>query len=61
MCPGHSQPLPPPAWAGTCAPGQPQEQTLVGDPHAEVGLMSQLSPRGHATKEDELKSLLAAV
>ena len=33
----------------------------MGDPHAEVGLKPQLSPRGHATKEEELKSLLTAV
>ena len=45
----------------SCAPGQPQEQTLVGGPHIEVELKPQLSSRGHATKEEKLKSLLAAV
>ena len=33
----------------------------MGGTHAEVGLKPQVSPRGHATKEEELKSLLAAV
>ena len=33
----------------------------VGGSHAAVGLKSQLSSRGHATKEEELKSLLTAV
>ena len=32
---------------------------MVG-PHAEVGLRPQLSPRGRATKEKKLKSLLEA-
>lgn len=49
----------PPPWAGLCAPGQLQEQTLVGDPHTEV--KPQLSPRGCPTKGEELKSLLMAV
>ena len=31
----------------------------VGGPHAEVGLKPQLNLRGHATKEEELKSLTA--
>ena len=43
----------------TCALGKPREQTLVGGTHAEVGLKPQLSPRDFATKEEELKSLLA--
>ena len=47
--------------ADLCAPGQPQEQTRVGGPHAEVGLKPQLSPWGRATKEVKLKSLFAAV
>ena len=46
--------------ADLCAPGQPREQTPVGGPHAEVVLKPQLSPRGCATKEEKLKSLLAA-
>lgn len=36
------------------------EQTLVGGPHREVGLKTQLSPQGHVTKEKELKYLLIA-
>lgn len=31
--------------------GQPQEQTPMGGPHAEVGLKLQLGPRGCATKK----------
>ena len=57
--------------ADPSAPGQPQEQTPVGGPHAEVRLEPQLSPRGRATKEEEknlsmllhklqIKSLLSA-
>ena len=46
--------------ADSCTPGQPQKQTPVGGPHAEVGLKPQLSPRGHAAKEEKLKSLLTA-
>ena len=53
-------PLPPPAWVGACAPGLPQEQTLVGGTHAEEGLKKLLSSTGYATKEEKLKSLLAA-
>ena len=45
---------------GCVCPGQPREHTLVGSPHGEVGLKPQQSPRSHATKEEELKSLLAA-
>ena len=41
-------------------PGQPQEQTPVGGPHAEVGLKPQLGPRGGVTKEEEQKSFCAA-
>ena len=33
---------------------------LVKATHAEVGLKPQLSPRGHATKTEELKSVLMA-
>lgn len=30
----------------------------MGGPQAQMGLKRQLSPRGHATKEEEPKSLL---
>jgi len=40
-------------------PGQPQEQTPVDDPHAEVEikpqLKPQLKPRGSAAKEEDPK------
>ena len=36
-------------------PGQPQEQTPVDDPHAEVEIKSQLKPRGRVTKEEDPK------
>ena len=36
-------------------PGQPQEQTPVGDPHAEVNIRPQLKPRGSAAKEEDPK------
>lgn len=29
----------------------------MGDPHTEVGLKAQLSPRGYATKQENLTSL----
>ena len=45
--------------ADPSAPGQPQEQTPVGGPHAGVGLKPQLSPRGRTTKEEEQKSFWA--
>ena len=35
-------------------PGQPQEQTPVDDPHAEVEIKPQLKPRGSVTKEEDL-------
>ena len=44
-----------PALTGTNlgSPGQPQEQTPVDDPHAEVEIKTQLKPRGSvANKED---------
>ena len=44
-----------------CASGQPQEQTPVGGPHIGVGLKPQLYSRGHAAKEEKLKSLLTVV
>ena len=36
-------------------PGQPQQQTPVGDPHAEVEIKPQLKPRGSVAKEEDLK------
>ena len=50
---------PPPHLALTGAnpspPGQPQEQTLVDDPHAEVEVKPQLKPRGSVAKEEDPK------
>ena len=50
---------PPPHLALTGAnpnpPGQPQKQTPVDDPHAEVKIRSQLKPRGSVAKEEDLK------
>ena len=50
---------PPPHLAFTGAnpspPGQPQEQTPVEDPHAEVEIKPQLKPRGSVTKEEDPK------
>ena len=37
-------------YAGTCAPGKPLEQMLVGKTYAEVGLKPHLSPRGYTTR-----------
>jgi len=36
-------------------PGQPQEQTPVDDPHAEVEIKPQLRPRGSVAKEEDPK------
>ena len=36
-------------------PGQPQEQTPVDNPHAEVEIKPQLKPRGSVTKEEDPK------
>jgi len=36
-------------------PGQPQEQTPVDDPHAEVDIKPQLKLRGSVTKEKDGK------
>ena len=36
-------------------PRQPQEQTPVDDPHAEVGIKPQLKPRGNVAKEEDPK------
>jgi len=38
--------------ANPSPPGQPQEQTPVDDPHAEVEIKPQLKPRGNAAKEE---------
>ena len=38
--------------ANPSPPGQPQEQTPVDDPHAEVEVKPQLKPRGVAKEED---------
>ena len=50
---------PPPHLALTGAnpspPGQPQKQTLVGEPHAEVEIKPQLKPRGSVAKEEDPK------
>ena len=47
---------PPPYLALTGAnpslPGQPQEQTPVGNPHAEVEIKPQLKPRGRVVEEE---------
>ena len=51
-------PLPHLAFSGAnpSPPGQPQKQTPVDDPHAEVEIKPQLKPRGIVAKEEELKS-----
>ena len=50
---------PPPHLALTGAnpspPGQPQEQTPVDNPHAEVEIKPQLKPRGSVAKEEDPK------
>jgi len=50
---------PPPPLALTGAnpspPGQPQEQTPVDDPSAEVEIQPQLKPRGSVAKEEDRK------
>ena len=35
--------------------GQPQEQTPVDDPHAEVEIKPKLKPRGNVAKEEDPK------
>ena len=51
--------VPPPHLALTEAdpspPGQPQEQTPVDDPHAEVEIKPQLKPRGSVAREEDPK------
>ena len=44
-----------PHWANPGPPGQPQEQTPVDDPHAEVEIKPQLKPRGSVAKEEDPK------
>jgi len=41
--------------ADSSPPGQPQEQTPVDDPHAEVELKPQLKSRGSVAKEKDPK------
>ena len=41
--------------ANPSPPGQPQEQSPVDDPNAEVEIKSQLKPRGSVTKEEDPK------
>ena len=41
--------------ANPSPPGQPQEQTPVDDPHAEVEIKPQLKPRGSVAKEEDPK------
>ena len=48
-------PAPPPhpglTGAAPSPPGQPQEQTPVDDPHAEVGIKPEFKPRGRVAEE----------
>ena len=59
MLPETQAAAPPPGLALTGAnpspPGQPQEQTPVDDPHAEVEIKPQLKPRGSVAKEKDSK------
>ena len=41
--------------ADPSAPGQPQEQILMGGPHAEVEIKPQLKLRDTVSKEEDLK------
>ena len=41
--------------------GQPQEQTPVDDPHAEVEIKPQLKPRGSVANEEDPKTFPPAV
>ena len=41
--------------ANPSPPGQPQEQTPVDNPHAEVEIKPQLKPRGNVAKEEDPK------
>ena len=42
--------------ANPSPPGQPQDQTPVDDPHAEVEIKPQFKPRGSVTKEEDPKT-----
>ena len=46
---------PGPHWASPSPPGQPQEQTPVDDPHAEMEIKPQLKPRCSVAKEEDPK------
>ena len=46
---------PGPQGANPSPPGQPQEQTPGDGPHAEVGIKTQVKPRGGAAKEEDPK------
>ena len=41
--------------ANPSSPGQPQEQTPVDNPHAEVEIKPPLKPRGSVAKEEDPK------
>jgi len=43
--------------ANPSPPGQPQEQTPVNNPHAEMEIKPQLKPRGSVAKEEDCKTL----
>ena len=47
--------------ANPSAPGKPQEQTSVDDPHAEVEIKPQFKPRGSMAKEKDPKTFPPAV
>ena len=51
-----SSSTPGPHGANPSPPGQPQEQTPVDGPHAEVGIRPQLKPRGSVAKEEDPKA-----
>ena len=65
----HNTPYPTPAWVNKCASisyffhssFQGSQQTPEGGPHEEVRPKPKLSPRGCETKDDEGKTLHAAV
>ena len=44
-----------PTEANPSPPGQPQEQTPVDDPHAEVDIKPQVKPRGSVAEEEDPK------
>ena len=47
--------------ANPITPGQPQEQTPVDNPHAEVEIKPQLKLRGSVAKEEDPKTFPPAV